>query len=122
MKINKQTIRSTEAGLALISLIIVMLILGVVAYTFVTIISTHLYGFGVTESSIKAFYIKEGAFQLGQKYIKDLGDPDTYYPLVDYRIFNDEPMGDGTFSVWVTQTDVGGIRWSEMTAQANVPY
>jgi len=95
---------------------------GVVGYTFVTIISTHRYGFGVTESSIKAFYIKEGAFQLGQKYIKDLGDPDEYYALVDEPIFIDEPMGDGTFSVWVTQTDVGGRRYSEITATANVPY
>ena len=122
MKMNKQTIRHSEAGLALISLIIVMLILGVVAYTFVSIISTHRYGFGVTESSVKAFYIKEGAFQLGQKYIKDLGDPDEYYTLVNYDIFVYEPMGDGTFSVWVSQTDVGGRRYSDFNATANVTY
>ena len=123
MQASKQTIRSSEAGLALISLVFVMLILGVVAYTFVSIISTHRYGFGVTESSIKAFYIKEGAFQLGQKYIKDLGDPDTYDPLVDERIFTDEPMGDGTFSVWVSQTDdPSGIRWTTFSTTANVSY
>jgi hypothetical protein len=122
MNNKKQINRSPEAGLALISLVFVMLVLGVVAYTFVSIISTHRYGFGVTESSIKAFYIKEGAFELGQKYIKDLGDPDEYYVLVNYAIFIDEPMGDGTFSVWVTQTDVERRRYSEITATANVPY
>jgi hypothetical protein len=122
MKTKKMTIRHRESGLALISLIIVMLILGVVAYTFVSIISTHRYGFGVTESSVKAFYIKEGAFQLGQKYIKDLGDPDEYYALVDFAIFIDEPMGDGTLSVWVSQTDVGGRRYSDFNATANVTY
>ena len=122
MKTKEMTIRHRESGLALISLIIVMLILGVVAYTFVSIISTHRYGFGVTESSVKAFYIKEGAFQLGQKYIKDLGDPDEYYALVDYAVFVDEPMGDGTFSVWVSQTDVGGRRYSDFNATANVTY
>jgi len=122
MKTTKMTIRHRESGLALISLIIVMLILGVVGYTFVSIISTHRYGFGVTESSMKAFYIKEGAFQLGQKYIKDLGDPDEYYVLVDYAIFVDAPMEDGTFSVWVSQTDVGGRRYSDFNATANVTY
>jgi|GEM_PF-799308 len=122
METRKSTIQYRESGLALISLIIVMLILGVVAYTFVSIISTHRFGFGVTESSLKAFYIKEGAFQLGQKYVKDLGDPEDYDPLVNFAIFTDEAMGDGTFSVWLTQTDVGGRRYSDFNATANVTY
>ena len=122
MKKNKPTTRYPEAGLALISLVIVMLILGVVAYTFVTIISTHRYGFVVTESSLKAFYIKEGAFQIGHKYINDLGDPADYSPRVNFAILTDASMGDGTFSIWVSQTDVGGRRYSNFTATANVAY
>jgi hypothetical protein len=128
MKRNKHAIRGPETGLALVSLIIVMLILGVVGYTFVTIVSTHRYGLEVTESSLKAFYIKEGAFRLGQKYIKDLGDPvdpdrePEILPLLDEFIFIDEPMGDGTFSVWITQTDIVAFRYSDITATANVPY
>ena len=122
MKTKEMTIRHRESGLALIALIIVMLILGVVGYTFVSIISTHRYGLGVTESSMKGFYIKEGGFQLGQKYVKDLGDPANYDPLASFALFTGESMGDGTFSVWVSQTDVDGIRWSDFTATANVTY
>jgi len=123
MKTKEMTIQHRESGLALISLIIVMLILGVVAYTFVSIISTHRYGFGVTESSVKAFYIKEGAFQLGQKYCSDRNPVADYDPQVNFRLFTDEPMGDGTFSVWVSQTDdPSGIRWTTFSTTANVSY
>ena len=100
MEKNKQTIRYPEAGLALISLVIVMLILGVVAYTFVTIISTHRYGFGVTESSLKAFYITEGALEIGKKYVVDRWATETDVPLgANFTIFINEPLGDGTFSL-----------------------
>ena len=126
MQTIKQTIRPSEAGLALISLIIVMLILGVVAYAFVTIISTHRFGFTVTESSLKSLYIEEGAFQLAKKYIKDRGDPVDYPVVDDYAdgvpTFSNEPMGDGTFTVWIRQTDIVAFRYSNIKTTANVPY
>ena len=122
MKINKPTIRNSEAGLALISLVFVMLILGVVGYTFVSIISTHRYGFTVTESSMKAFYIKAGAEQLGKKYIKDLADPMDYAALENFPLFIDEPMGDGIFSVWIDQTDIVAFRYSVIDGLGGVSY
>ena len=122
MKKPKPTIRYQESGLALISLIIVMLILGVVGYTFVSIISTHRFGFKTAESSMKAFYIKEGAFQLGKKYINDLGDPIDYPVLENYPLFTDEPMGDGTFSIWITQTDIVAFRYSVIDGLGGVSY
>ncbi|MEA1928192.1 MAG: hypothetical protein U9N73_08280 [Candidatus Auribacterota bacterium] len=120
MKKLKHIINRPESGLALISLIIVMLILGVVAYTFVTIISTHRTGFPVTESSLKAFYITEGALEIGKKYVADRWATETTVALgPDFCIFTNESLGDGTFSLWVTESDVGFVTF---TATADVNY
>lgn len=120
MRKLKKTTNYSESGLALVSLIIVMLILGVVGYTFLTIISTHRYGFTVTESSLKAFYITEGGLEIGKKYIVDRWATETTVALgADFTIFTNEPMGDGTFSLWVTESDVGFVTF---TATANVNY
>jgi len=120
MKKFKQITNYQESGLALISLVFVMLILGVIAYTFVTIISTHRYGFTVTESSLKTFYITEGALEIGKKYVVDRWATETTVALgANFTIFTNESLGDGTFSLWVTESDVGFVTF---TANANVTY
>ena len=120
MKNIKQRINYQESGLALVSLIIVMLILGVVAYTFVSIVSTHRTGFPVTESSLKAFYITEGALEIGKKYVADRWGTETDVAMgANFTIFTNETLGDGTFSLWVTQSEVNFVTF---TANANVSY
>jgi len=120
MKNIRHIIHCRENGLALISLVIIMLILGVVAYTFVNIISTHKYGFGVSESSLKAFYITEGALEIGKKYVADRWATETTAVMgANFTIFTNETLGDGTFSLWVTQSEVNFVTF---TANANVSY
>lgn len=109
-----------EKGLALLALIVLMLILGLVAYTFVSIVSTHRYGSQIPNTSLQAFYITEGALEIGKKFVKDRWGTGTDVPLgADFTIFTDEPMGDGTFSVWASESDLG---FATFTAAGNVAY
>ena len=120
MKIYNPTNRHSQTGLVLISLIIIMLILGVVAYTFVRIISTHRTGLQATESSLKAFYITEGALEIGKIFMANRWGTGTDVPLgTNINIFSNEPLGDGTFSLWITEANVGFVTF---TATASVDY
>ncbi|MDP8215073.1 MAG: hypothetical protein RAO92_04095 [Candidatus Euphemobacter frigidus] len=111
--------KNSENGLALVALIAIMLIIGIVAYTFVNIISTQLISQEAPFNSIKSFYITEGALEIGKKYISDQNGtrpagwpPDTVIPLYD-----DEPMGDGTFDLSINWPATGSIT---LNATANV--
>jgi len=104
------TTTNSENGLALVALIAIMLIIGIVAYTFVNIISTQLETQEAPFSSIKSFYITEGALEIGKKYISDQnGVPPGWAPDV-FQLFDDEPMGDdGTFDLTITWPASGSI-------------
>ncbi len=120
MKKDNHIIRHQEAGIALIALLAIMLILGVVTYAFVSIISTHRYSSIAAYSSLKTRYITEGALQIGKKYVRDRWSTGTTVPLgANFTILTDEPLGDGTFSVWVSETDIG---FATFTAYATVSY
>ncbi len=109
-----------EKGLALLALIILMLILGVVAYTFVNMIATTQSSAVFTNRSLEAFYITEGALDIGKKYVAVYWATGTTVPLgMDFCIFTDEPLGKGTFSVWVNMSD---ITYATFTASGNVTY
>lgn len=111
---NRTATRKTsrEEGFLLLALIIVILILGVLAYAFVNIISTHQVASPAGLGSMKALYIKEGALEIGQMFVADywawaeanqIGEP----LGENVNIFTDEPLGDGYFSLWVTETEIG---------------
>ncbi|MFH1039074.1 MAG: hypothetical protein V1789_10460 [PVC group bacterium] len=109
-----------ERGLALLSLIIIMLILGVVAYTFVNMITTTQSSAVFANKSLGAFYITEGALQIGKKYVAEYWATETTVPLgMDFCIFSDEPLGNGTFSVWVNMSE---ITYATFTASGSVSY
>lgn len=82
----------------LVALIAVMIILGIVGYTFVSIISTEMEATGGSYSSVKAFYINEGALEIAKKYIHD---QEAVAPAwaPDTELFVGEVMGDGTFDL-----------------------
>ena len=55
-----------EDGFALLALLAVMIILGIVDYTFVNIISTERAASGMQYNSVKAFHITEGGLEVGR--------------------------------------------------------
>lgn len=114
--IIKKTRNNNEAGLALLALIAIMLILGIVGYTFVSIISTERIASGTQYNSIKAFYITEGALEIGKKYISDQNGvtPDL---APDLALFLNEPLGAGKFKLSIHWPDSGFIT---LNAIANV--
>lgn len=63
--------KTRELGLALISLVFLMLVLGVIAYAFIGILSTHRLSSIELTNSLKAFYISEGALEIGKKQLAD---------------------------------------------------
>ncbi len=91
-----------QQGLALISLVIIMLVLGVIAYAFVGIISSHHFSTVEIYNSTRAFYISEGALQLGKKVISDEVASGNISSWGSHTVlFTDEPLGEGTFSLSV---------------------
>ena len=82
----------------LLALVGIILILGIVGYTFVSIVSTERKASVGVYNSMKAFYINEGALEIAKKYIHDQNAiaPD-WAPNTD--LFVDEVMGDGTFDL-----------------------
>jgi hypothetical protein len=97
-----------EHGLALISLVIIMLILGVIAYAFVGIISVHRFSSIQLTNSIKSFYISEGALEMGKKFLSDqAGGPPSWAPHT--ILYSNEPLGDGYFSLEVTWDESSGF-------------
>ncbi len=118
-RINSRINRGRETGIALLALIFIILALGLVAYTFVNILSSHRIAGPGTASTMKAFYLKEGALEIGQQYVADYWATGTTVPLGEnVAIFPDEPLGDGHFSLWVTMTD---IRVADFEISATVP-
>ena len=101
MKKSETIFPHHESGMLLLALVAIMLILGIVGYTFVSIVSTERKATVVVYSSTKAFYINEGVSEIIKKYISDQNavTPD-WAPNTD--LFVDEPMGEGTF--WVNMT------------------
>ena len=117
MNQRSNTIKNSENGLVLVALIAIMLIIGIIAYTFVNIISTNLETQEAPFSSIKSFYITEGALEIGKKYISDQnGVPPGWAPGIS-QLFVDELMGDGTFDLTITWPATGSIT---LNATANV--
>lgn len=97
-----------------------MLVLGLVAYTFVSIVSTHRHAAAVPHSSLKAFYISEGALEIGKKFVADRWATETDVILgTSFAIYTDQTLGEGTFAVWVTETDLG---FATFTSYGYVPY
>ena len=92
----------------LMALVAIILILGIVGYTFVSIVSTERKAMVGVYSSIKAFYITEGTLEIAKKYIYDQGGvkPD-WAPNTD--LYVNWPLGDGTFWVNMTWPDSGSI-------------
>lgn len=106
MKRMPNTASRRETGLALLALVFIMLILGMVGYTFISIISSHRISISDTGRSIKTFYIREGALEIGQQFVADYWATHTVPLGPDILVFSNEPLGDGTFSLWVTMTDI----------------
>jgi len=118
-KFNRQSF-DAEKGLALLALIVIMLILGLVAYTFVNIVSTHQYASQVPHTSLQAFYLTEGALEIGKKYVDQIWDSQSYPTWYNQTLYYEVPLGDGTFSVWVTGTSMDGF--VEFDASGDVSY
>ncbi len=96
-----------EAVVLLLALVFIILILGIAAYTFVSVVSTHRLAAPATVNTMKALYIKEAAFEIGHKYVAEYWATGTTVPLgQDIAVFSNEPLGDGHFSLWVTMTDI----------------
>lgn len=111
LKMKAARKRRNENGLALIGLMVIILVLGVIVYAFSTMVASHQMSAESGYNAMKAFYIKEGALELGMKFVVDrwaeAEDCASYTPLGEnYAIFSEEEMGEGTFSVWVTETAV----------------
>ena len=91
----------------MIALIAVMGVLGVVAYTFISIISTQRYVEVAQYNAMKAFYIAEGAVPIGKKYYfnwyKETDAPPAWAVATTgyHRFYDDKDLGDGTFDLWV---------------------
>ena len=99
----------SENGLVLVALIAIMLIIGIVAYTFVNIISTQLETQAAPFNSVKAFYITEGALEIGKKYISDQNGVPPGWAPGSLMLFDDESMGDGTFDLTINWPATGSI-------------
>ncbi len=96
-----------EEGFLLLALIFIILVLGVIAYVFVNIISTHRLAAPEGIAAMKALYIKEAGLEIGHQYVADYWATGTTTPLGEnINLFSDEPLGEGYFSVWVTMTDI----------------
>ncbi len=100
-----------EAGFLLLALIFIILILGVVAYAFVNITSSHRMAISDAGRSIKTLYIREAALEIGQEYVA------TYYwtaywadhtdPIQPWQpICINQALGDGQFSVSFAMTNL----------------
>ena len=92
----------------LMALVAIILILGIVGYTFVSIVSTERKATVGVYSSMKAFYINEGALEIAKKYIYDQGGvkPD-WAPNTD--LYVNCPLGYGAFWVNMTWPNSGSI-------------
>ena len=107
MKITRKDYSRREGGFLLLALIFIILVLGVIAYVFVNIISTHRFAAPEGIAAMKALYIKEAGLEIGHQYVADYWATKTTVPLGEnINIFSDEPLGEGYFSVWVTMTDI----------------
>ena len=98
MKKSETIFPHHESGMMLLALVAIMLILGIVGYTFVSIVSTERKASVGMYSSMKAFYINEGVLEIAKKYIHDQnGVAPAWAPDAD--LFINEAMGDGTFDL-----------------------
>ncbi len=96
-----------QAGFLLLALVFVILVLGVAGYAFINVVSTHRLSAPGSASTMKALYIKEAAFEIGHQYVAEYWTTGTTVPLgQDVLVFSNEPLGDGSFSLWVTMTDI----------------
>lgn len=90
--------RRSERGVALLGAIAVIIILGLITLAFVAQMTTHRQTSSTPINSLKAFYLSEGALEIGKKYIFDQqGVAPAWAPGTE--LFVDEPLGDGTFSL-----------------------
>ena len=100
---------SSETGIALIALIAVMMVLGVVAYTFISILTTQRYVEVAQHNAMKSFYLAEGAIPIGKKYYFNwYSQSQTQAPPAwaeattgFFLLFDDKALGDGTFDLWI---------------------
>lgn len=89
---------ASERGVALLGAIAVIVILGLITLAFVAQMTAHRQTASTPVRSLKAFYISEGALEIGKKYIFDQqGVSPAWAPVTD--LFVDEPLGEGTFSL-----------------------
>lgn len=111
MKTASDRTFSRERGSLLLALIFIILILGVVAYAFVNIISSHRMAISDAGRSIKTLYIREAALEIGQEYVA------TYYwttywadhtnPIAPWQtICVNQTLGEGEFSVSFAMTNL----------------
>jgi len=106
-----------EQGLALLAVIAIIIILGVVASAFVTQIIAHRQTAASPLNSLKAFYLSEGALEIGKKYIVDReGQEPAWSPTTE--LFVDEALGEGTFSLSINWES--GSTFVSFTASAAV--
>lgn len=91
----------------MIALIAVMMVLGVVAYTFISILTTQCYVEVAQYDAMKAFYIAEGAVPIGKKYYFNWYSQTQAAPAWAeattgyYLFYDDKTLGDGAFDLWV---------------------
>lgn len=106
-----------EHGMALVGLVIIIVILAIVAYGLVASMTAHQQTSSLPFNSLKAFYLSEGALEIGKKYIVDQeGETPGWAPDTD--LFIDEPLGDGTINLAIHWES--GVTFVTFTASASV--
>ena len=118
MKKDKKSFDRPEAGMALLALLAIMLILGMIAYSFVGIVSTHRTGIAAQDRSVKSLYLAESGLQIGNQWLYDNPTLVSAWPeYTSVEIYTDEPLGAGTFSMTVIHA---GSTFYAFTASGNV--
>jgi hypothetical protein len=118
-----------ENGLALLALIAMILALGLVAWSFVRIISTQHVSSPEQSLSAQRFYLAESGLEIGKKYYNDFwmvhtsaSDEPTWASFSAtgyYFLYRSEPLGNGSFDLgvkwdtyqpqFISNGDIGGI-------------
>ena len=105
--------QKAENGFAIIALVAVILVLGLVAYSFMSIISTQRYASSAQPISAQAFYLAESGLEIGKKYYSDFwrdtaahsstSDEPVWASTTYYFLYQSEPLGNGSFDL--------GVKW-----------
>ncbi len=116
-KLKQQSSKDRQEGMALLGVVAIIIILSLVTLAFIAQITAHHQTSSNPVNSLKAFYISEGALEIGKKYIVDQeGNTPDWSPYTE--LFADEALGDGTFSLSIFWED--GTTFVSFTAEADV--